>query len=345
MQRINYRNLSPNDRKYYLQYEDELRRFNFEFETDLGDKEKNNIIYAAILQDNPDLFWLSGICECRERDKANYIIRVFLSNEIASFGIDRIKTMSCEMTERADAIIDSIPDEDEYAKALYIHDYLIDSITYDSEADYRHSAYGAIVEGRAVCDGYSAAFQYLMNRLEIPSGRVYGKIVGRKEENESGHAWNYIKLKGDFYFVDVTWDDPGREDTESLLEQRKYDYFCITQSEIQITHYINNEPYDRNLFFPSCNKNECNYFAKNHIFMERYVFEDVAKLATIQDINSNGGFRVKFSSTYELKKAVHDLIGQNKIFLIDGIVKGSIRYEISVSGLILTIFVDRKSEQ
>ena len=44
---------------------------------------------------------------------------------------------------------------------------------------------------------YALAFQRIMQEMKIPCMYVKGK----------DHAWNMVKLKGKWYFVDVTWDD------------------------------------------------------------------------------------------------------------------------------------------
>ena len=66
--------------------------------------------------------------------------------------------------------------------------------------DNDQNAYGALVEGKAVCAGYARAFQLLMNELDIPtyycSGTTYGK-----------HAWNIIYINNEYYNVDVTFND------------------------------------------------------------------------------------------------------------------------------------------
>lgn len=63
-----------------------------------------------------------------------------------------------------------------------------------------YTAYGALVEGDAVCQGYALAYKLLLDKCGIDSVLV--------TSNEMGHAWNLVKLDGSWYHVDVTWDDP-----------------------------------------------------------------------------------------------------------------------------------------
>ena len=65
-------------------------------------------------------------------------------------------------------------------------------------------AYGALVEGSAICEGYAKAFKLLCNRAGIACEIVGGTVNGE------AHMWNYVQIGGDYYLVDATFDDaPG----------------------------------------------------------------------------------------------------------------------------------------
>ena len=90
-------------------------------------------------------------------------------------------------------------------KALFIHDYLATHIDYTSYAEAGNSrsvyqAYGALVNGKAVCQGYALAFDDIMGKLGIPCYMV--------SSNYMNHAWNLIQINGKYYHIDCTWDDP-----------------------------------------------------------------------------------------------------------------------------------------
>lgn len=97
----------------------------------------------------------------------------------------------------------------EYQKLKYFHDYLINNCEYDLEASQSNSttypnafnAYGALIEGKAVCEGYANAFKMLCDAAGIESYVVTGVLNGP-------HAWNYVRLDGALYLVDCTSDDP-----------------------------------------------------------------------------------------------------------------------------------------
>ena len=108
--------------------------------------------------------------------------------------------------------------------ALQIHDKLMDTVTYDKALadvylgtedmvfDYGYTAYGALVSNSrgeactAVCDGYSYAYEYLLQQAGITATRV-GGMAGEAEGGVYPHSWNLVLLDGEWYETDVTWDD------------------------------------------------------------------------------------------------------------------------------------------
>lgn len=113
----------------------------------------------------------------------------------------------CE--KQIEAILSGVdPAWSEAEKALYLHDYLAIHYNYDypalygeAERPYReqYTAYGLLRNGAAVCQGYSELYALLLNRIGIAA-----RMVASKELN---HAWNYVRIDGQWYFTDVTWDD------------------------------------------------------------------------------------------------------------------------------------------
>ena len=105
-------------------------------------------------------------------------------------------------------------------KERYVHDYIIEHANYNGSNVFAgQNLYSALVDGSTVCAGYSRAFQYIMTRLGIPTYYCVGI-------SEGDHAWNIIKINGEYYNVDLTWDDTG-ETTQ---------YFNCSDQEIASSH-------------------------------------------------------------------------------------------------------------
>lgn len=99
------------------------------------------------------------------------------------------------------------PGMSDLQKTIVLHDYLVVNCEYDHEnyvagtiPSESYSTYGVFVNRIAVCEGYAMAYQYLMELSGIECYMV--------ESAAMNHAWNLIKLDGQYYHVDVTWDDP-----------------------------------------------------------------------------------------------------------------------------------------
>lgn len=114
----------------------------------------------------------------------------------------------------------------DYEKVKHFHDYVCSHTVYDSKnvdngivTDEASSAYGALVQGVAVCSGYAKAFAELCKAVDIPVYYVYGPT------EDSYHAWNIVKVDGAWYQVDLTWDDTD--------DGYNYDYFLVTDEYME----------------------------------------------------------------------------------------------------------------
>lgn len=97
----------------------------------------------------------------------------------------------------------------DYEIVCEVNDYLCDTIVYPETEPYAeetHTAYSAFKSGDAVCDGYSRAAKMLLNDYGIECDFVVGECIP-----DGGHAWNLVKLDGEWYHMDVTWNDGGAE--------------------------------------------------------------------------------------------------------------------------------------
>ena len=104
-----------------------------------------------------------------------------------------------KIINNVDNILDGItPDMSDEDKVLYLHEALIDMTSYDaSKMSYKYAT-GPLLFGRGNCNGYAQAYTYLLKRAGIESAEIENK----------GHIWNAVKLDGEWYHVDTTWDDP-----------------------------------------------------------------------------------------------------------------------------------------
>lgn len=189
-----------------------------------------NRVMEAVYHDNPVLFWVDTAYSCKY-DPDGKCVEIQLQFNSTSKKLEQSKTTFSEKAEEILKVARTL--ESDYEKEKYVHDKLLAKVTYDAEAEINQSAYSALVNGKTVCAGYARAFQYLMQQLEIPC--FY--CGGYSGEN---HAWNIVKLYGDYYNVDATWDD---------TTPYTYDYFNCSDAEFADTHVRKS----LSVYLPACN--------------------------------------------------------------------------------------------
>lgn len=171
-----------------------------------------------------------------------------------------------QTVDKADSIIKEIiaPEMTDYQKALAVHNYVVKNTQYIGGGIYgneAYTAYGALVQGEAVCQGYTEAVNILLNRSGVYSMLVVGEAYTFMDWR--GHAWNIAKIGGSFYHIDATFDDLGVD--ESLIKSGKtwrYDYLNVTDNDILADHY-----WDMNRY-PRCNNTASNYYHVNGLVVK-----------------------------------------------------------------------------
>ena len=162
------------------------------------------------------------------QNNKNYLSDSFNSESQVDNAINQIEQIRNSIVSRVNG--------NNYNKALIVHDTLVDMLEYnqnDSNSN-THNIYGAFVNRSVVCEGYAKSFKYIMDSLNIPCILV-GGIATNNSSNTESHMWNYIQLDGNWYGVDVTWDDPviiGGSSKKSSRVRR--DYFCKGASSFKL---------------------------------------------------------------------------------------------------------------
>ena len=109
----------------------------------------------------------------------------------------------------------------DYEKIKTVYDYICKNVRYDEVHKknrfyyMRSTAYGALVNKTATCQGYCVTLYRLLREAGI-NARI---ITGESSEEEKGvlHAWNIAELDGMYYNLDATWD-AGKEEYEFFLK-------------------------------------------------------------------------------------------------------------------------------
>lgn len=188
-------------------------------------KEEAGNVFLQILNDHPSLFFVNGSIGWSSSGTTGMAV---------AYKVEYTDTIENIRVQKADfdrainqALTWTDPVMTDLEKALAVHDYLVLNCEYDYERlksntvpDVSHSAYGALIENIAVCDGYAKAYASILEKLGISS-----KIVASDSMN---HAWNLVSVDGNWYHVDATWDDPTRDS----IGRAGHNYFMLSDTAI-----------------------------------------------------------------------------------------------------------------
>ena len=131
----------------------------------------------------------------------------------------------------------------DYERLEAIHDYICDNVEYDAAdgSDLRRTAYDALVNGTAVCQGYSNALYRLLLEAGVDNRIIFGNGV---ESNgvTMPHTWNIVELYGEYYYVDVTWDDSTHSRDYFVQPKGAFDESHVAGDEYGKTFFTEEYP-------------------------------------------------------------------------------------------------------
>ena len=116
----------------------------------------------------------------------------------------------------------------DFEKALYLHDKILELGDYDYSYTYC-SAEGVLARGKGTCESYHRAYVKLLNKVGIQTGRITG----------NGHVWTAVKMDGQWYQVDSTWNDGGKATAGTIYEHM---YFGLNDRIVSLIHSDHKQP-------------------------------------------------------------------------------------------------------
>lgn len=235
-----------------------------DFQNDLG------FIYNMFYSDYPEYFWVNGAWSASMTQRGS-TVTLYMKPVYTMTG-SALSTAKSQYNAKVNELTSGLSGKSDYEKSMIIHDRLIDTVTYTSTNN-DQNAYGALVEGKAVCNGYARAYQHLMNTVGVPTWFVRGTSINPTTGTSIGHAWNIVKLDGKWYYTDVTWDDQGKDTF--------YEYLNITTSKMTEGHELDSE---YAALVPQATATDANYFKKENREFSSY---DQARLVSLLKKDNN----------------------------------------------------------
>ena len=188
------------------------------------DPDELSALFVGVIKDDPYLFFVDPHLSYTYKKgghvltlKPKYKMSQSEALEAMDFcraRIAEIAEMTCNMTC-------------ELEKALFFHDYICNLFSYDSD----HTStdmYSFLTTGEGTCQGYAHTYAALLRQVGIDTAFAASDTIS--------HIWNLVMIDGDWYHVDLTWDDSGGEISrrhflcsDAVAEERGHrDWYSVT---------------------------------------------------------------------------------------------------------------------
>ena len=211
--------------------------------------------------------WLNYTSECASNDytftmtaTGTYNFRFYVMDKAANLYYLRLNfniSVSDDKYPSVDSIVrsavaecNSKTDGSEYAKALWLHDWLLEQLEYDKTLKWS-SAESALTRELGTCQSYESAYAKLLTAAGIENSET--------RDTYDGHTWNAMKLDGQWYQTDCTWDDSS--DNWYSFDQRHL-YFGLTDELMAIAHPGHSKIYTTDTYATRSTSLADNYFVR-----------------------------------------------------------------------------------
>lgn len=265
-----------------------------------------------VLRDHPEIFWFRGGATYYYDKSTRLVTRIVvpycMTREEAE---KRRKRIDAAVKSFMPPVTDTMSD---YEVTLRIYDNIVKLVDYDSAGlerqqqekpgaetpDDLRSIFGVFVNRRAVCAGYAKAMQYLLNLCGIECTYVTSET----------HAWNLLKLEGDYYHLDVTWGDGSNTKKDRPQNDAiGYDCFCITTRELE--RLDGHQPLS-GFPLPECTATRCNYHRRFGSYFEAFDLARARRIVCQSVERGRLDISFRFASLSVLQEAKKQLVEDGK---------------------------------
>lgn len=136
-------------------------------------------------------------------------------------------TQAAYVNQQVSSIVSAWQGLSDFEKIRAVNDYIVKHTTYTLQSKASpYSAYTVLAEGKGVCQGYALLALKMLQELGVTTKYIVGYV------GSEGHAWNLVKLDGQWYHLDPTWNDP----TPNRPQAVSYEYFLVDDATLARDH-------------------------------------------------------------------------------------------------------------
>lgn len=169
-------------------------------------------IVDHVLTDYPELFYVGDEYYYTQAGESAPVSAITFTPRMPRRQAERIWK---QMMSRTAPLLSSLEGKSDYQKARLVHDWLAENVSYSLDSTSDYTPYGAILRGKAACEGYAEAYTLLLRQLGVSASVVGG--TGVTADGSEAHAWNIVRINDEYVLVDVTWDDEEESDRISHI--------------------------------------------------------------------------------------------------------------------------------
>ena len=296
------------------------------------DEQDIDRIFQCVLIDHPEIFYTTGYTYTKY-SRGDRTVGIDFAGTYSLPGEEAVNKAE-EIRGRASEWLSDIPsDASEYDKVKAVYEKIIFSTDYDLNASDNQNIASVFLGNSSVCQGYAKATQYLLNHLGVMCTLVQGTV-----DTGEAHAWNLVRVDGDYYYVDTTWGDASyrMEDGsgQEELPEINYDYLCVTTQELLRTHRIESV-----VAMPECTATQANYYVREGVYFTSY---DAEQMQSIFDRAWESGrteITLKCADEECYREICRELIDEQEIFSYMPENSSTIAYAQNGKQLSLTFWV------
>ena len=198
--------------------------------------------FDAVIWDNPVIFYTSSYTVTSSAQRKLCILKpnyVFASHTVKQYTDKIIQYLRQFNRVQGMAEID---------KELHVHDYCLNNFKYDyTFGEHAHSVLGPVLRASAVCEGIAKFVKLALDHLGVKNIIIHGNASDPMLRTNSKHAWNIVKISGQTFHLDVTFN------LTQTTVQNRHDYFNLSDEEIKKDHSFAND-------FPKCVTSGMDYY-------------------------------------------------------------------------------------